>query len=202
MAPQERRPSHPGPGHARARKIRIELKALEGGITVSGGEPLLQPSFTCNILRCAKERFDLHPALDTAGQLGHRLDDGDLAAIDLILLDVKSSNRELHRRLTGAEPGPTLAFARRLADLGRPVWLRFVLVPHLTDARTNIEGVAEFAAGLGNIERVDVLPFHQLGRFKYGELGLPYELAETLTPDREALDRAKRLFRRHGLLAP
>jgi pyruvate formate lyase activating enzyme len=95
-----------------------------------------------------------------------------------------------------------LAFARRLAALKRPMWLRFVLVPGFTDAGENIEGVAQFAATLGNIERVEVLPFHQLGKFKWEQLGMKYELGNVASPSAEATQAARDIFRRAGLHCP
>ena len=100
---------------------------------------------------------------------------------------------------TGAEIGPVLKFARRLAASERPVWLRFVLVPGLTDDPRDIADIARFAASLRVVERVDVLPFHQMGRYKWGDLGLDYQLGQTEPPSAVALDRACSLFREMGL---
>ena len=122
-------------------------------------------------------------------------------ATDLVLLDIKSWDTALYRRLTGAALHPTLAFARRLADLGEPVHLRFVLVPGLTDEAANIDGVARFAASLGNIQRVDVLPFHKLGQGKYRTLGLTFPLADTPAPTAEQTRAARERFAAAGLTA-
>jgi len=132
-----------------------------GGLTVSGGEPLQQPGFTRALLTRAHDE-GLHTALDTSGFLGDRADDALLAATDLVLLDVKSWSPELYRRVTATgRVGPTLRFARRLAERGTPMWIRFVLVPGLTDGEENVAGVADFVAGLSTVERVEVLPFHR-----------------------------------------
>ncbi len=171
-----------------------------GGVTISGGEPLVQAPFVAALARRCKAR-GLHVALDTAGGLGGRLDDAALADIDLVLLDVKSWDPATYRWLTGADIAPTLGFARRLAALGKPVWLRFVLVPGWTDDAANVEGVADFAAGLGNVARVDVLPFHQLGRDKWRELGLNYTLGAVRPPTAERLAAAVAVFRERGLAA-
>jgi pyruvate formate lyase activating enzyme len=120
------------------------IAASGGGATVSGGEPLLQPRFTAALLRGFQD-LGLHTALDTSGFLGTKADAGLLDATDLVLLDIKSWDTALYRRLTGVALHPTLAFARRLADLGKPVHLRFVLVPGLTDEPANIDGLARFA---------------------------------------------------------
>jgi pyruvate formate lyase activating enzyme len=183
-------------------KYAPSLKLLHGGLTISGGEPLVQPAFTRRLLEGAKERFDLHTALDTSGFLGIRADDSYLQAVDLVLLDIKSWDRVLYHRLTGVELEPTLAFARRLAGIGKPVWVRFVLVPGLTDDPANMAGVARFCAGLGNVLKVDVLPFHQMGRQKWHEAGHAYALERTEPPTPEALEAAKAVFRAEGLAAP
>ncbi|MET7423656.1 pyruvate formate-lyase-activating protein [Dactylosporangium sp. NPDC005555] len=169
-----------------------------GGMTVSGGEPLLQPAFTRALFTGAKE-LGLHTALDTSGALGARAGDDLLAVTDLVLLDIKSWDPAHYRRLTGGPIGPTLDFARRLAVRGTRVWLRYVLVPGLTDDPADVDGVAGFAAGLGNVERVDVLPFHRLGAAKYDRLGVSFALRDTPPPDGALLTRVRDTFTAAGL---
>jgi pyruvate formate lyase activating enzyme len=118
-----------------------------------------------------------------------------------VLLGIKSWEPSRHEKLTGMEIGPTLEFARRLAALRKPVWVRFVLVPGLTDVPDDLAKIAEFAASLGNVERVEVLPFHQLGKFKYEKLGIAYALEKTDPPSQDAVERACALFRAAGLKA-
>lgn len=144
------------------RKYRHGLKVMEGGFTLSGGEPLMQQKFAIRLLGAAR-LMGIHTCLDTNGYLGSRLSDADLETIDMVLLDIKAWDPDRHRRLTGMEIGPTLEFARALAAKRKPVWLRYVLVPGLTDDPGDIANLAGFAASLGNVERVDVLPFHQMG---------------------------------------
>jgi len=180
-------------------KYRHGLKAMAGGLTLSGGEPLMQDRFAVKLLRAARE-FGIHTALDTNGSLGERLADSELDEIKLVLLDIKSYDPETHRRVTGLEVEPVLRFARRLASKKKPVWLRFVLVPGYSDATENVEGVARFAASLGNVERVDVLPFHQMGRFKWKQLKLDYVLDEVSPPPPALVDKVCSQFRAHGLL--
>ena len=182
------------------RKYRDGLKVMSGGFTLSGGEPLMQHRFAVKLFAAAK-RMGVHTALDTNGYFGDRLSDADLDSIDLVLLDLKGWDPERHRRLTGMEIAPTLEFARRLAARRRPVWVRFVLVPGLTDDGGEVAAIAEFAGGLGNVERVDVLPFHQMGRFKWQKLGLDYTLAATEPPTPEATEAARRVFEKAGLKA-
>ena len=173
------------------------LKAAGGGITISGGDPLFQPGFTKAILQACKER-GLHTCIDTSGHLGEQADAALLDATDLVLLDIKAWNPEQYRRLTGQELQPTLDFAERLAALHKPVWLRYVLVPGWTDNLPDIEKLARYAHGLGNIERVDVLPFHQMGQFKWAELGLTYSLADVEPPEPELTKAVKEIFRANG----
>ncbi len=182
------------------RKYRHGLTAMSGGFTLSGGEPLMQDRFVVKLLAAAKE-MGIHTALDTNGALGARLFDADLENIDLVLLDLKSWDPELHRRLTGMEVGPVLNFARRLAACRIPIWVRFVLVPGLTDDAENIAQIARFSGNLGNVQRVDVLPFHQMGRFKWKELKLNYTLEDVQPPGSEAVEHACAQFSAVGLKA-
>jgi pyruvate formate lyase activating enzyme len=182
------------------RKYRFGLKAMSGGFTISGGEPLMQHRFVLKLFQAA-QKMGIHTALDTNGYLGDRLTDADLEQISLVLLDIKSWDPERHRRLTGMEVGPVLAFARRLAERKRPISLRFVLVPGLTDDPDDIAQIAQFAAGLGNVQRVDVLPFHQMGRYKWKELKMDYTLENVEPPSVELVDRTCAQFRSVGLTA-
>jgi pyruvate formate lyase activating enzyme len=193
-------PTTSGEVLANVARYRRFIAVAGGGFTVSGGEPLLQPAFTGALLAGAQD-LGLHTALDTSGFLGARADDDLLAVTDLVLLDIKSWDGALYRRLTGRDLHPTLAFARRLAARGTPVRVRFVLVPGLTDEPDNVGGVARFAAGLGNVERVDVLPFHRLGAAKYGELGMRFPLAHVDPPGEDLVARVVGQFRDAGLTA-
>jgi pyruvate formate lyase activating enzyme len=176
------------------------LKRAKGGITISGGEPLVQPEFCAAILRGAKN-LGLHTALDTSGFLGTHADDHLLADIDLVLLDIKAFKESTYRTVTHVPLRPTLEFAERLAELGKTIWLRYVLVPGLTDDLQEIADLADFAAGLGVVERVDVLPFHKMGEFKWRDLGLPYPLEHTPPPSAEMTGRVRDIFQAHGLRA-
>jgi len=180
------------------RHYRPFISLSGGGLTLSGGEPLLQHDFCAAILHEAK-RAGLHTALDTSGFLGRRASDALLDDTDLVLLDIKAGSEAAHRRLTLRPLAPTLRFAERLARRGDAVWLRFVLVPGWNDEPSEVEAVAAFAAGLGNIERVDVLPFHTLGEAKFAELGMEFPLAGNPTPTPEQVAGTLAVFRRHGL---
>jgi pyruvate formate lyase activating enzyme len=179
-------------------KYRRGLKVMAGGFTLSGGEPLMQDRFAMKLFAAAKS-LGIHTALDTNGYLGSRLKDSELDKIDLVMLDIKMWDPGRHQELTGMESGPTLEFARRLAARNKPIWLRYVLVPGLTDDAADIAQIANFAAGLRVVERVDVLPFHQMGQFKWKELGLEYKLADVKPPSNELLERVIAQFREAGL---
>jgi len=182
------------------RKYRHGLAMMGGGFTLSGGEPLMQHRFAVKLLTSAKG-MGIHTALDTNGFYGEMLTDEDLEQVDLVLLDLKAWDAERHIALTGMDNAPTLEFARRLAARRRPVWLRYVLVPGLTDDAGEIAHIAAFAAGLGTVERVDVLPFHQMGKYKWAALGLPYTLPDTEPPDVQVVERTLDAFRSRGLTA-
>ena len=175
------------------------LKRANGGVTISGGEPLVQPKFIASIFRGCKE-MNLHTALDTTGYLGKKASDVLLQDIDLVLLDIKSYEPETYRRVCGVDLQPTLDFARRLESMGRKMWIRFVLVPGLTDAQANVEGLADFVASLKMVERVEVAPFHKLGEFKWKELRMPYRLTHTPSPTPEAVAKVRQAFSSRGLV--
>ena len=182
----------------RIRRYRGVFRATGGGITLSGGEVLMQPEFARRVLRGAKE-LGIHTALDTSGFLGRHADDDLLADVDLVLLDVKAGDEATYHRVTGRRLQPTLDFGRRLAGLGIQTWIRFVLVPGLTDNPATITPIADYAASLPTVSRVEVLPFHQLGRTKWDGLGLTYELGDTEPPSAEAVESVRELFRARGL---
>ncbi|MFC9341822.1 pyruvate formate-lyase-activating protein [Streptomyces sp. NPDC057020] len=186
---------------AEAGKYVRFISASGGGATVSGGEPLLQPVFTGELLHRMKHELGLHTALDTSGFLGVRATDALLRDTDLVLLDIKSWDPATYRKVTGRPLAPTLDFARRLADLGQEVHVRFVLVPGLTDDPANVEGVAAFAGGLGNVSRVDILPFHKLGEAKWQALAMPFTLHDTPSPTPGQVAEVREVFRAHGLHA-
>ena len=173
---------------------------MRGGFTLSGGEPLMQDRFAVRLFD-ATHAMGVHTAIETNGFFGERLSDEELRDIDLVLLDMKAFTPDQHHRVAGIDNRPVIAFAERLAALGRPMWLRYVLVPGLTDIPAEIAQLAEFAAGLGNIERVEILPFHQLGQYKWEKLGLDYRLAGVGMPTPAAVDDAIAIFRNRGLVA-
>ena len=181
------------------RKYANGLKAMHGGFTLSGGEPLMQARFASRLLAAVKQ-MGVHTAIETNGFYGDHLSDSELQNIDLVILDMKAFTRTQHELVTGGMHNEdVLEFCNRLAGLKRPMWLRYVLVPGLTDIPEEMEAVAEFGASLGVVERAEILPFHQLGQYKWERLGLDYKLASTDPPTREGVAKAVAIFREAGL---
>jgi pyruvate formate lyase activating enzyme len=170
-----------------------------GGVTVSGGEPLGQATFVKAFFEEVKDRWGLHTALDTQGNLGHRLDDAWFEPVDLLLLDIKHMDDDRHRALTAFPNAPTLEFAKRMAGLGKELWIRHVVVPGWTDEVAHAEALADFIATLPTVTKVDLLPFHQLGAHKWKELNLEYKLKDTLPPSDEVMEPLRAVFRARGL---
>jgi len=185
----------------RMARYRTFIESSGGGVTISGGEPLLQPAFTSAVLQGAQE-LGMHTALDTSGALGARADDQLLAATDLVLLDIKAIDPAVYADLTGGALSPTLRFAERLATLRKTVWVRYVLVPGWNDAPDQVARHAAYVAGLGNVERVDVLGYHRLGREKYAQLGLVDRLEGVEAASPAQVQRARDVFGAAGLFAP
>ncbi len=171
-----------------------------GGLTLSGGEPLLQPRFALELLRGCKQRFGMHTVIDTSGNLGARASDELLDLVDLVLLDIKSGDAETYRRVTSGELQPTLDFARRLSDRGTRMWVRYVLVPGLTDAPANIAAVADVVADLDGVDRVEIMPYHEFGAQKYEALGWTYRLAGVEPPSKQQVAAAADVFASRGLV--
>ena len=170
------------------------------GITVSGGEPLRQMEFLTAFFELARSK-GVHTALDTAGQPFRPDDATYLADFDrlmkstsLVILDLKEIDPEKHRRLTGKDNANILAMARHISDLGVPLWIRHVLVPGLTDDEDGLRKTAAFLSSLKTVQRVEVLPYHTLGLFKWQKLGIPYPLPDAVPPTAEQVKRAEELL--------
>jgi pyruvate formate lyase activating enzyme len=183
------------------RKYASGLKAMHGGFTLSGGEPLMQHRFAARLFHAVKA-MGVHTAIETNGLYGDKLSDDELRDIDLVILDMKAFTRTQHELVTGGMHNEdVLEFCNRLATLKRPMWLRYVLVPGLTDIPEEMEAVANFGASLGIVERAEILPFHQLGQYKWERLGLDYKLESTEPPTNDGVAKAVQIFRDAGLNA-
>ncbi|HZY11751.1 MAG TPA: pyruvate formate-lyase-activating protein [Beijerinckiaceae bacterium] len=180
------------------RKYANGLRAMRGGFTLSGGEPLVQDRFASRLFSAVQD-MGVHTAIETNGHFGERLTDGELETIDLVVLDMKAFNADQHQRVTGMLNEKVIEFCERLARLNRPMWLRYVLVPGLTDSTDEMAAVARFGASLGIVERAEILPFHQLGQYKWERLGIEYALAATHPPTDEQIAEALTIFRSAGL---
>ena len=175
-------------------KYKSYMDTSGGGITVSGGEPLLQTDFICALFRELK-KYNIHTAIDTAGSLPLSYEIKELLKYtDLVLLDIKHINNEKCINLTGAPNKHTLEFAKYLNNLNIPVWIRQVLVPGYTDDRLDLLELKKFINSLNNIEKVELLPYHNLGKFKWSELGDVYELDNIEPPTQDEIDRAKQIL--------
>ncbi len=171
----------------------------DGGITVSGGEPLLQMEFLKELFHEAKAR-GINTCIDTAGEPFTReepfftsfkelMDD-----TDLLLVDIKHIDNEEHIKLTGKTNENILGMLEFLAEIGKPVWIRHVLVPGITDNDEYLERTAQFIRSLGNVEKVDVLPYHSMGKYKWDELGIPYQLEGVEAPSDDRIENARKIL--------
>ena len=169
-----------------------------GGATVSGGEPLMQAGFVEELFTILK-KSGIHTALDTSGALydarNPRAFDSLLAVTDLVLLDIKHIDDDEHIKLTGRSNKNILAFARYLSDLGKPVWIRHVLVPGITDNDEYLHRLKVFLSTLTNVEKVEVLPYHTMGEVKYNKLGIDYPLKGVQPPSPERVKNAKEILK-------
>lgn len=172
-----------------------------GGVTVSGGEPLLQKEFLLELFTRLKAE-GIHTAVDTSGYCftEEKKEEWDdlLAVTDLVLLDIKHIDSEKHKQLTGKGNENTLAFARYLSEKHKPVWIRHVLVPSVTDDDESLIKLRAFIDELSSVEKVEVLPYHTLGVMKYEKLGMEYPLKGIEPPTKERLENAKRILRKEN----
>lgn len=179
-------------------KYRSYMEFSGGGVTVTGGEPLMQPQFVAEIFKRCQE-LGIHTTLDTSGYVLIDAAKPVLEYTDLVLLDIKSYKPDLYRKVTSVSIEPTLKFAKYLQEIKKPTWVRFVLVPNLTDPVENIKGLAEFIATLDNVEQVEVLPFHQMGIYKWEQLGYEYQLKDATPPSPELIAKTIHIFQSYGL---
>ena len=169
-----------------------------GGITLSGGEPLVQIEFVLELLEKVKKE-GIHTALDTSGYIFNEKVKEVLKYVDLVLLDIKCIDFKEYKNLTGVELDNTLKFAEYLNQINKKTWIRHVLVPEITDNDEYLNKLAEYISKFKNIEFVEILPFHQMATFKWEEMGLKYELEKTKEPTNERLENAKKIFKSYGL---
>ena len=175
-------------------KYKSYMESSGGGVTISGGEPLLQTDFLCALFKELK-KYNIHTAIDTAGTIPISYEIKELLKYtDLVLLDIKHINNEKCINLTSVPNKNTLEFAKYLNNLNVPVWIRQVLIPGYTDDKFDLLELKNFINSLSNVEKVELLPYHNLGKFKWDEVGDPYELENVKSPTQEEIDRAKQLL--------
>ena len=165
-----------------------------GGVTISGGEPLLQSKFLIELFTELK-KYNIHTCIDTSGSFALTSDIKELIDLtDLFLLDIKCINDEKAKELTGVSNKKELAFAEYLSSIGKPMWIRQVLVPGFTDDNEDLLKLKEFISNLNNVEKVEILPYHDLGKFKWEKLGCKYELEGYRTANNDDVKRAKEIL--------
>lgn len=177
------------------RFIRNKSFYRNGGITVTGGEPLLQSEFVLELFTLAKQN-GIHTALDTSGIFYDENNQKQfkelLSVTDLVLLDIKQIDELKHIELCGHSNKAVLSFAKYLSDISKDIWIRHVLVPGLTDAPQDLENLGAFISKLSNVKAIEILPYHKMGVNKYDELGIKYELKDVNPPTSEELEKAKK----------
>ena len=171
----------------------------KGGVTVSGGEPLLQIDFVTELLKEVKSR-GINTAVDTSGFTFNISDSESVKKheildefVDLYLLDIKHIDDKLHKSLTGVHNQNTLNYAKWLSSRGKRIWIRHVLVPGLTDDDESLSKLSEFIKTI-NVEKIEVLPYHTMGEVKYQNLGIDYPLKGVEPPSKEVIEKAKRIL--------
>lgn len=171
---------------------------VRGGITISGGEPLLQPQFILELFKLCKNA-NIHTAIDTSGFLFNDEIKEVLGYTDLVLLDIKHINPDKYHQLTGKSLEPTLRFMEYLHEINKPVWLRYVLVPGYSDDEQDLNDWADYISKFENVERVDILPFHQMGTHKWEQLNEDYRLKDVTPPTKKEIEKAEQIFKSYNL---
>jgi len=168
-----------------------------GGVTASGGEPLMQAEFVADLFAACQKR-SIHTALDTSGYTSLEKAKRLLSYTNLVLLDIKSYNPQTFQHISSVPIEPVINFLEYLKSKQIPAWIRFVLVPGLSDHKPDIQQMAAYLKGFSNIERIDVLPFHKIGEYKWKELGYAYDLTDTQPPSSQELTDVKLIFQNYG----
>jgi len=163
-----------------------------GGVTISGGEPLMQAEFLTEVLKGCKQN-GIHTVVDTSGYANMETARDVLRHTDLLLLDIKSFNSQVYEKLTGVEIEKTLNMLQLAREMNIPTWIRYVLVPGLTDNENELREMTTFLQDYPNVKKIDILPFHKTGEFKWKEQGIPYQLADTQEPSAEAVTAARQI---------
>lgn len=180
------------------RKYKSYMKFSSGGVTITGGEPLYQPDFVQALLKQCKQE-GIHTAVDTSGYVKLEKVKHVFEYADLVLLDLKCIDPELHKSLTGVELPRIVEFAHYLSDVGKNMWIRHVLVSGMTGRDDLLEKLAEFISTLKTVEVVEILPFHKMGEYKWEELGYTYKLKDVKPPTKKQVRHAIDIFKKFNL---
>ncbi len=184
------------------RSYRHFINASGGGVTASGGEAMLQPEFVRDLFRAAKAE-GIHTCLDTNGHIRKFTDviDEALEVTDLVMLDIKQMDDEIHQDLVGVSNKRTLDFARYLHKIGKTTWIRYVVVPGYTDDDASAHKLGEFLKDMDNVEKIEMLPYHKLGEHKWEAMGYDYPLPGVEPPSKDTMERVKSILESYGLKA-
>ncbi len=184
-----------------AKKLKSYMNFTGGGVTVTGGEPMLQAEFVLEYFKLCK-KAKIHTAIDTSGFIFNDTVDEVLDYTDLVLLDIKHFNSAQYKVITGVELAPTLRFLQHTSEKNIKVWVRYVLVPNLSDQLDDIEALGKHLSQYNNIERIEVLPFHKMGEYKWEELGAKYKLADTEEPSKDLILEAVSRIKMYNMSVP
>ncbi len=173
-------------------------KSSGGGVTATGGEPTMQADFIRDLFSRVKNELGLNTAMDTSGFVEINKAKGLLEVTDLVLLSIKHIDEIKHKAITGVSSNKVFAFMEYLREINKPLWIRYVVIPGLTDDIEDVKRLAEFLKEFPNIELVDILPYHTMGTYKWEELGLDYSLENVSPPDKESMKEIKEIFKEYG----
>ncbi len=188
------------PGEVLEDVLRYKRFYLKGGLTISGGEPMLQHDFVKDLLALLRAN-DIHSALDTAGSVDISKSSDLIDSADMLLLDIKAPDPVLFEKITGGSIKNTLDTLDYCEKTGKRVWIRHVVIPGLTDDEENIRKLGELLKDYSCVEYVDLLPFHKLGEYKWQDLKIPYTLGDTKEPDPDHLEKYVSVLAEYGLKA-
>lgn len=179
------------------KKYRKYMDLTGGGVTITGGEPLMQIEFVDELVDMLNKE-GIHVAIDTSAAIATESAFDIMKKCDLVLLDIKSYNKDTYKELTGVNLAPTLKTMDFLAENGVETWVRFVLVPNLTDNMDDIDALAKYISQYENVKKIEVLPFHKLGEYKWDELDIEYKLKDTNEPSNDKLKEVTDIFKKYN----
>lgn len=179
------------------KKYKSFMDSSNGGVTFSGGDPLLQAKFITKVSKLCKKN-GISVAIDTSGFVLNDSVKELLSYTDLVLLDIKSFDPTTYQKVTGGRLEPTLKMLNYLKENNIKAWIRFVLVPGLTDDMTSIKELSDYLDDYPNVEKIELLPFHKMGEYKWEELGVSYQLSNTMEPEQELINKVKVILETNG----